>query len=103
MLDLFGTNHDARCWESPAKFRPERFLRAAPGLYAFVPQGGGTVERSHRCPGEGITRALMAQAVELLLERLEATVAPQDFRVDHARLPALPREQFLLRRIRWVD
>ena len=103
MLDLFGTNHDARCWEAPAKFRPERFLEDQPGPFSFVPQGGSTVKGNHRCPGEGITRALMAQAVELLLDRLDTTVAAQDFRVDHARLPALPREQFMLRRVRWVD
>ena len=103
LLDLFGTNHDARCWEAPAKFRPERFLDEQPGPFSFVPQGGSTVKGNHRCPGEGITRALTAQAVELLLDRLETTVAAQDFRVDHARLPALPREQFMLRRVRWVD
>jgi len=45
----------------------------------------------------------MAQAVELLLDRLDAIVAAQDFRVDDGRLPALPREQFMLRRVRWVD
>jgi len=103
LLDLFGTNHDARCWEAPAKFRPERFLEAPPGPFTFLPQGGSTVKGNHRCPGEGITRALMAQAVELLLDRLDTTVAVQDFRVDHGRLPALPREQFMLRRVRWVD
>jgi len=103
MLDLFGTNHDARTWEAPAKFRPERFLEDPPGPFSFVPQGGSTVKGNHRCPGEGITRALMAQAVELLLDRLDAIVAAQDFRVDDGRLPALPREQFMLRRVRWVD
>jgi fatty-acid peroxygenase len=103
MLDLFGTNHDPRSWHAPAKFRPERFLDREPGLYTFVPQGGGSVERNHRCPGEGITRALMTQAVELLIDRLDATVAPQDLHVDARRLPALPREHFMLRRVRWVD
>jgi len=103
MLDLFGTNHDARYWQAPAKFRPERFLDDRPGPFSFVPQGGSTVRGNHRCPGEGITRALMAQAVELLLDRLDTTVAAQDFRVDDGRLPALPRERFMLRRVRWVD
>ncbi|HET8701474.1 MAG TPA: cytochrome P450, partial [Nitrococcus sp.] len=41
MLDLYGTNHDARLWEHPDEFRPERFRHWSENAFAFIPQGGG--------------------------------------------------------------
>jgi len=97
LLDLYGTNHDSRCWEAPHEFRPERFVDGAPGPFALVPQGGGDAVHGHRCPGEGVALALMAVSVDFLARRLGYAVPPQDLRIDFARLPALPRSRFVIR------
>lgn len=52
LLHVVATNHDPARWDHPWSFRPERFLGYEPAPYEFVPQGGGNVERGHRCPGE---------------------------------------------------
>lgn len=101
LLDLYGTNHDPRTWTDPETFRPARFLETKPGPYEFVPQGGGDHHIQHRCPGEAITSRLMEQAADLLVHRLDYEVPEQDMEVDYQRLPALPRDGLLLRRVRW--
>ncbi len=37
LLDLFGTNHDARIWEEPEAFRPDRFRRWGGSAFDFIP------------------------------------------------------------------
>jgi fatty-acid peroxygenase len=100
LLDLFGTNHDPRCWEAPDEFRPERFAGFAPSPFALVPQGGGDARTGHRCPGEGVALALMKRAVEWLTRELEYRVPRQDLEIDWSRLPALPRSRFVIRDVR---
>ena len=100
MLDLYGTNHDMRHWIEPREFRPDRFAGPGPGGFDFVPQGGGTYDHHHRCPGEGITVALMKQAIRFLLRRLAFTWPPQDVEIDRTRLPALPRSRVVLEDVR---
>src|SRR5699024_5171525 len=39
LLDLYGTNHDARAWDRPAAFRPQRFADGDQHDYHFIPQG----------------------------------------------------------------
>src|SRR5699024_7623117 len=41
LLDLYGTNHDARIWHEPQAFRPERFIGSDGNAWNFIPQGGG--------------------------------------------------------------
>jgi fatty-acid peroxygenase len=105
MLDLHGINHDERVWQEPETFRPQRFLksngdvaesRTGEDAYAFVPQGGGSHQLQHRCPGEWITVALMRTAIELFTQTIRYNVPPQDLRVDATRLPALPRSRFVI-------
>ena len=98
LLDLYATNHDERAWDEPHVFRPERFLGAAPGPYAFVPQGGGDPYVHHRCPGERITAALMHVGVEVLARRLEHEVVTSP--LDRSRAPALPSDGLRLRAVR---
>jgi fatty-acid peroxygenase len=100
LLDLYGTNHDGRVWSSPETFDPSRFQDGQSSQEAFVPQGGGTYERHHRCPGEGITIALMKQGVRWLLNGIRYGVPLQDLEVDRQRLPALPRSRFVMRPVR---
>ena len=96
MLDLYGTNRDARVWDEPDAFRPERFLGREPGPFDIVPQGGGDFLADHRCPGEWLTIRLMEEATRLLLAT-PYDVPEQDLTVDLSRMPALPASHFVLR------
>ena len=96
MLDLYGTNHDARTWEQPGEFHPERFRRWDESAFNFIPQGGGSYEVNHRCPGEWITIELMKVALDVLAGRLAYNVPAQDLRINYSRLPALPHSHFVI-------
>lgn len=95
LLDLDGTNRDPRTWGNPHEFRPERFL-SGHDLYSFVPQGGGVVETTHRCPGETVTHEILKAATRQLCEPDIETPA-QDLSVDRTKIPALPRSGYSLR------
>lgn len=94
LLDLYGTDHDARAWDSPDEFRPERIGRWQPSPYTLIPQGGGDTQLGHRCPGEWIAIELMKRAT-WFLANAGYTVPPQDLEIDMRRLPALPKSRFL--------
>jgi fatty-acid peroxygenase len=96
LLDLYGTNHDARYWGDPETFRPERFRGRASDANAFVPQGGGSYEDGHRCPGEWITIALLKEAVRQLARETWYDVPAQDLTVALDRVPALPASGFVI-------
>lgn len=100
ILDLYGTNHDARTWDGPEEFRPERFRPWDESAFNFIPQGGGDHYTNHRCPGEWITIELMKVALDVLTKRIKYDVPEQDRRVDYSRLPALPRSRFVIRNVR---
>mgnify|MGYP002777818634 CR=1 FL=1 len=100
LLDLYGTNHDARAWPEPEAFRPERFGAWDGSAFDFIPQGGGDHFVNHRCAGEWITIALMQQAVRLLTTGMRYDVPAQDLRVDLARMPAIPRSRFVIAGVR---
>jgi fatty-acid peroxygenase len=100
LVDLYGTTHDARIFPDPDAFRPERMLSWDRQDDSFVPQGGGRVAVSHRCPGEEITVALMAESVRLLARAMDWGVPDQDLSVDLSRMPAQPADGMVLDRIR---
>ena len=100
ILDLYGTNHDARAWDVPDEFRPERFRQWDESPFNFIPQGGGDHHVNHRCPGEWIAIELMKAAVDFLARRVKYDVPEQDLRIDYSRLPALPRSRFIIRNVR---
>jgi len=95
ILDLFATNRDPQLWSDPCTFAPARFMSSEPHHNALVPQGGGSYEDGHRCPGEPATVDLLASAVGRLAAA-EYTVPGQDFRVDLRRFPAQPEDGFVL-------
>jgi fatty-acid peroxygenase len=97
LLDIYGTNRDPRVWEAADDFRPERFHGRQIGPWDMVPQGGGSFDEGHRCPGEWITIALMKQAVRFLARDLDYEVPDQDLEVDLARMPAIPASRFVMR------
>lgn len=100
LLDLYGTNHDPRCWQAAEQFRPERFLSHGPMPFCFMPQGGGDPHAHHRCAGEAITVELMKATAEFLTREVAWEVPRQDMRIDMSRAPALPKDPFMLRRVR---
>jgi fatty-acid peroxygenase len=100
MLDLYGTLHDARAWEEPDAFRPERFARWDGSPFDLVPQGGGGFHDDHRCAGEWITIELMKRAVRTLTREMRYDVPPQDLRIDLSRMPAIPRSRFVIANVR---
>lgn len=96
LLDLYGSCRDARLWDAPNDFRPERHRGRglmAPGL---VPQGAAGHADTHRCPGEWIVVALMQEAVRRLSQDSAWRVPPQDLSVDLTRAPARPASGFVM-------
>ncbi|HEX2542467.1 MAG TPA: cytochrome P450 [Caldimonas sp.] len=100
MLDLHGTNHDPLAWPDPHTFSPRRWSGRAPGRFDFVPQGGGDAATHHRCPGEDVATRLMLLALQMLLTRMEYRVAARSSEIDMRRLPALPRDGFVIENVR---
>jgi fatty-acid peroxygenase len=87
VLDVWGTDQSAQVWGDPETFRPERFLEREPGLYDLIPQGGGP-PTGHRCPGEPLAVAVLAETVRLLA--LSDRVVASGHEVDLTRIPTLP-------------
>ncbi|AIK48574.1 cytochrome P450 [Bacillus atrophaeus] len=100
LLDLYGTNHDARLWEAPNEFRPERFKDRKDQLFDLIPQGGGDPAKGHRCPGEGITIEVMKVTLDFLINHIEYEVPEQDLSYSLVRMPSLPESGFVMSRIR---
>lgn len=100
ILDLYGTNHDARVWKNPDTFRPERFQDWDESPFNFIPQGGGDHATGHRCPGEWITIALMKNALRTLTEEMSYDVPDQDLRIPLSSMPALPNSRFVINTVR---
>ena len=103
LLDLTATDRDARAWDAPEEFRPERFRGWAGDAYAFVPQGGGDHGEGHRCAGEWISIEVLAAAVRFLAREVDYRVPEQDLRVSTRRMPTAPRSGFVLSEVRPVE
>jgi fatty-acid peroxygenase len=100
VLDLHGTNHDPARWEHPDRFDPDRFLGGDIGPFDLVPQGGGEHWTGHRCAGEWLTVRLLTTATRVLGQQLDYDVPPQDLRVSHRKVPALPNSGFVISDVR---
>lgn len=100
LLDLYGTDHDEALWPQPDVFRPERFADWDGGLFNFIPQGGGDVDRGHRCAGEQAVVALMKTGAYFLAGRMDYEVPSQDLSVSPRRIPAQPADGFIVRQVR---
>jgi fatty-acid peroxygenase len=100
LLDMYGTNHDARLWEQPNEFRPERFKDWKGSLFDFIPQGGGDASKGHRCPGEGITVEVMKAGLKFLTREIKYEVPQQDLSFSLMRMPTLPESGFVMSKVR---
>jgi cytochrome P450 len=58
-------HHDARLYESPWSFSPERFLHDRPPGYSWIPFGGGT----RRCLGAAFAQLEMRLVLQTVLRR----------------------------------
>jgi cytochrome P450 family 135 len=83
MPSIYLTNRNARTYERPESFEPERFLERAPETFAWIPFGGGI----RRCIGASFAQLEMKTMLRTILAELE---------------PGLPRGGVLRRRI-WRD
>ncbi|WP_375261340.1 cytochrome P450 [Palleronia sp.] len=97
ILDIYGTNRDARVWDDPYMFRPSRFQDRDIGPYDLIAQGGGDHASGHRCPGEWITIALMRAFTEWTT-RIDYIRPRQDLHFEMQTLPALPSSRMI-----WTD
>jgi fatty-acid peroxygenase len=101
LLDLYGTNRDARLWEQPDSFSPARLRgRNLATSFDFIPQGAGDPAETHRCPGEHATTELMRCALRMLTQRMTYDVPPQDLSVDLTHIPALPKSGFVMSNVK---
>ncbi len=91
LLDLWATNHDPRSWTAPDHFEPDRFAGWSGDVNTLIPQGAGSLEEDHRCPGEGATITLMGEFARSFCAG-EVHVPEQDFTVDRRRFPAMPAD-----------
>lgn len=100
VLDLYGTCHDARIFENPSSFQPERFRGWSwdDSPYSLIAQGAGKHLASHRCPGEWSTVELMKRAV-VILAKAGYNVPSQDLTVPLNRFPSLPKSGFVISRV----
>lgn len=91
VLDIQATNTDDHAWDRPEEFRPERFegVEDYEALAAFVPHGGATVARGHRCPGEKLAIAGLATAIAALSDP-RVTILGSGLEVNRRRLPTMP-------------
>lgn len=103
LLDLYGTNRDARLWAQPEMFRPERFATWDGGAFNFITQGGGDAATGHRCPGEPLAIALLVSALRMLTRRMTYAVPAQDLHMDESRMPAQPESLLVVCDVRPVS
>ncbi|WP_266368946.1 cytochrome P450 [Tellurirhabdus rosea] len=100
LLDIFGTNRDARLWQRPEEFWPERFRNWDGDPFRLIPQGGGPYENGHRCPGEWITIEALKVAVGFLTQSMTFDVPKQDMDYPITRLPTFPKSGFVMINVR---
>ena len=100
LLDLTGTNSDPRTWDAPGEFRPDRFQHWNGNAFTFIPQGGGSHDTGHRCPGEWIAIELMKAFCDFLVGSITYDLPDQDLSIDLSSLPALPKSRVVISRIR---
>jgi fatty-acid peroxygenase len=102
ILDIYGTNHDARLWSDPYEFIPERFDHWSGNPFTFMPQGGGDCNTGHRCAGEMVTTVVMKASLDFIANHLTYKVQKQNLGYRLSRIPTLPKSKFRMSKVRRV-
>ena len=100
LIDVYGTNHDKRIWDSPNLFNPERFRNWDGNPHRLIPQGGGKQITGHRCPAEGITVKVMRATLDFLVNEIDYEVPKQDLSFSMSRMPTFPNSGFIISNIK---
>jgi cytochrome P450 family 135 len=69
---IYLTNRNARMYERPAEFLPERFLDGTPETFSWIPFGGGI----RRCIGASFAQLEMKLILRTVLSELTPRLAP---------------------------
>jgi cytochrome P450 len=77
---IYLTNRNARVYEQPAEFRPERFAQGGPETFAWIPFGGGI----RRCIGASFAQLEMRLMLATMLRELHPSL-PRDRRSARGR------------------
>ncbi|MFC4771794.1 cytochrome P450 [Enterococcus hermanniensis] len=98
VLDLYGTNHDARTVETPDVFRISRYVGKEKQIsydeeYEMIAQGGGQFEAMHRCAGEWITLHALRVFSDQLVNKYEFSVPEQDWTIPMNQFPTYPNSK----------
>ncbi|MCE3254679.1 MAG: cypC [Rickettsiaceae bacterium] len=101
MLDIYGTNHDIRIWREPELFYPERFINFTADQFSFIPQGGGSYNQHHRCPGEFIAIQLINTALNFLVKKISYEVKGENLDINLTRVPALPHSPLIISNVKF--
>jgi fatty-acid peroxygenase len=100
LLDVYGALHDARAWDKPHHFEPERFNGWKGTAFDFIPQGGGPA-LGHRCAGEWLTLQLLTLAVRFMTRRMSYEIVPdQRLSFPLSRMPTKPLDGFVIHQVR---
>lgn len=67
---IYLTNRNARVYEQPAEFRPERFLGTSPETFSWIPFGGGI----RRCIGASFALLEMKLMLRTMLAELDPEI-----------------------------
>jgi cytochrome P450 len=71
MPSIYMTNRNARVYDAPTEFRPERFVGKAPETFSWIPFGGGI----RRCIGASFALLEMKLMLRTMLGELEPRLA----------------------------
>lgn len=101
VLDIYGTNHDARKIKDPGDFIIDRYVGKTKEIsydeeYEMIAQGGGDFREMHRCAGEWITLHSLRVFSDQLVNKHTFSVPEQDWEVPMNRFPTYPNSKALL-------
>lgn len=87
VLSAVLVHEDARIYEDPLRFRPERFLGTKPDTYRWIPFGGGV----RRCIGASFAHMEMDIVLRTVIERLDLVpTAARDERWSYRGVAFVP-------------